>query len=221
MISTLVELLGNFYARNDFTNFEAIARSLLVAIPNDVVALQFLGLAYYRTGRVEDAIVVFDQVVRRAPPTGSTERTASGAVTADAKSAAAVCYQEATRRSAQLGKAWYDIGTTLLALGKLKLAAAAFHSALTAAPESTQAMLAVGQTALRIDDLAAAEEGFSRLREAQPNNAEVYRGLSQVYRKRRDFATAHACWGRVRMLLRGLDGLRGRRRAQRSTSDGG
>ena len=29
MISTLIELLGNFYARNDYINFEAIARSLL------------------------------------------------------------------------------------------------------------------------------------------------------------------------------------------------
>ena len=221
MISTLVELLGNFYARNDFTNFEAIARSLLVAIPNDVVALQFLGLAYYRTGRVEDAIVLFDQAAGRTPATGSTARGAGRAVTADAGSAAALCYEEATRPSAPLGKAWYDVGTTLLALGRLKLATAAFRSALSAAPESTQAMLAVGQTALRIDDLAAAEEGFSRLREAQPNNAEVYRGLGQVYRKRRDFATARACWGRVRMLLRGLDGLRGRRSVQGLSSVGG
>ncbi len=214
MISALVELLGNFYARNDFTNFEAVARSLLATIPNDQVALQFLGLVYYRTGRVEDAIEVFDQV-QRQPAVGDAGPVAGSASATHVETAAEVCYQEATRNNAQLARTWYDVGTTLLALGKLKQAVRAFRSALTAAPESTQAMLAVGQTALRVDDLAAAEEGFSRLREVQPNNAEVYRGLGQLYRKRRDFATARACWRRVRILLRGLDSLRSKRRSKR------
>lgn len=206
MISTLVELLGDFYARNDFANFEAIARSLLATIPNDQVALQFLGLVYYRTGRVDDAIEVFEQVQRQPAPSDKPPT--------DADSAAEVCYQEATRHNPKLAKTWYDVGTTLLALGKLKQAVRAFRSALSAQPQSTQAMLAVGQTALRVDDLAAAEEGFSRLRELQPNNAEAYRGLGQLYRKRRDFATARACLNRMRILLRGLDSLRGKRRSR-------
>jgi Flp pilus assembly protein TadD len=215
MIRTLVDLLGNFYARNDFANFEAIARSLLAAIPNDQVSLQFLGLVYYRTGRINDAIQVFERVVCRRPaqPELLPEKAEGEIATGD--SAAAVCYQEATRDRPELARAWYDVGTTLVELGKIEAALPAFRSALSAQPESAQAMLAVGQTALRTGDLASAEEGFSRLRAVQPNNGEAYQGLGQIYRKRRDFATARACFARLRLLRQGIDSLRrGRRRAE-------
>jgi len=212
MIRTLVELLGNFYARSDFANFEAIARSLLSAIPNDQVSMYFLGLVYYRTGRVNDAIRIFDRVVRRrheAPADGAEAGEPAPA------SAAAVCYQEATRESPDLARAWYDVGTTLVELGKVEQALPAFQSALSAQPESAQTMLAIGQTALRAGDLACAEEGFSRLRAVQPNSGDAYEGLGQIYRKRRDFATARACFTRLRTLRQGIDSLRRRRRHAR------
>ncbi len=214
MISTLVELLANFYARNDFANFEAIARSLLATIPNDQVSLQFLGLVYYRTGRVKDAIHIFDKVVRRRKALPEFDAKKGEGYLSHGDYAAAACYQEATRHNPDLAQAWFDLGSTLLALGKHEQAIPAFRSALIAQPESTQAMLAMGHTALRVDDLLAAEEGFSRLRELQPNNIEAYRGLGKVYRKRRDFATARACFVRVRMLQgdnTGIDNLTRRR----------
>ena len=215
MISTLFDLLANFYARNDFTNFEAIARNLLNAVPNDQVSLQFLGLAYYRTGRVKDAIRIFNKVVLRRKPAKS-EAEVGNASLASGDHAAAACYQEATRHSPELSQAWFDLGTALLELGKCKQAVPAFHNALLAEPESIQAMLALGQTALLINDLKVAEENFSGLQELQPNNADAYQGLGQVYRKRRDFATARACFVRVRLLQGGsncIDNLSGRRTA--------
>jgi len=214
MIRTLVDLLGNFYASNDFTNFEAIARSIQSTIPNDPVSLQFLGLVYYRTGRIKDAIRVFDKLVRRRKPALEAE---TKKITSDLPSgdyAAVACYQAATQPSSKLAKAWYDLGTVLLDLRKFRQAIPAFRSALIAQPESTQAMLAIGRTALQVGDLAAAEEGFSRLRELQPNNDEAYLGLGQIYRKRRDFATARACLVRARMLRgsrTGIDNLKSRR----------
>jgi tetratricopeptide (TPR) repeat protein len=213
MISTLIDLLGNFYARNDFTNFEAIARSLLATIPGDQVSLQFLGLVYYRTGRIQDAIKVFDKVVRRrkSAATPRAEPKKGNAGDADPSlgdSAAVVCYREATRNSPHLGQAWYDLGTVLLEVGKHEQAIAAFRSALITQPALTSAMLAMGQAGLHVDDIVAAEDGFSRLRALQPNNADAYQGLAKVYRKRRDFATARACVARVRVLRRGIDNLK-------------
>ena len=46
MIRTLVDLLGTFYASNDLSNFEFIARSIYSSVPGETVSLQFLGLAY-------------------------------------------------------------------------------------------------------------------------------------------------------------------------------
>jgi len=203
MLSTLVDLLGNFYVSNDLPNFEAIARSIHAAVPGDQVSLQFLGLAYYRTGRVKDAIRIFDRVVRRRKPTHELERRQGPRD----DSATAACYREATRHCPELAQAWYDLGMVLQDLGKYEQAIPAYRSALIAQPKFPQALLAMGRAALHVDDLTAAEDGFSHLRALQPNNDEAYRGLGQIYRKRRDFATARACFVRVRMLRKGIDNL--------------
>ncbi len=213
MISTLVDLLANFYAKNDFTNFEAIARSLLNTVPNDQVSLQFLGLVYYRTGRVKDAIRTFNKVILRRKPV-KAESVIGDASLSAGDYAAAACYREATRHSPELSQAWFDLGTTLLELGKYEQAVPAFHNSLIAEPESTQAMLALAQTALLTNNIQVAEEHFSCLRDRMPNNIDAYRGLGQVYRKRRDFATARACFVRVRLLQGGansIDNLANRR----------
>ena len=201
MIGTLVDLLANFYARNEYVNFEAIARGLLNAIPNDQVSLQFLGLVYYRTGRIKDAIRIFDKAIRRRKPAKAEAESSDGHLT-QGDYAAAACYQEATRHIPELAQAWFDLGTTLLELGKYEQAIPAFRSALLAQPDHAQAMLALGQAALHANDTKIAEENFTSLRELQPNNAHAYHGLGLVYSKRRDFATARACFIRVRLLLR-------------------
>lgn len=200
MISTLVDLLAGFYANNDFSDVEAIARSINSAVPGDLVSLQFLGLVYYRTGRVKDAIRVFNTVIRRRKPAPEEEWEKEGAHLFRHDSAEVMCYRQATRRSPQLAKAWYDLGNVLLELKKFELAIPAFRSSLKAQPSSTEAMLAIGQTALKVNDLAAAQDGFSRLQATQPDNDEAYRGLGLVHRKRREFAAARAYFAWVRQL---------------------
>jgi hypothetical protein len=51
MINALFDLLGMFYQSGDFVQAEWMARSVLLAIPDDIVSLQLLGLVYYRTER--------------------------------------------------------------------------------------------------------------------------------------------------------------------------
>ncbi len=45
MILALVDYLGAFYQASNLGQVEAIARTMLAAISDDLVALQFLGLA--------------------------------------------------------------------------------------------------------------------------------------------------------------------------------
>src|ERR1017187_6715428 len=82
MINNLVNLLGGFYESNDFAKVEAIAHSIHVAVPGDEVSLKFLGLVYYRTGRVSDAIRLFDRVHRRTSDRPEKIETSSSAVEA-------------------------------------------------------------------------------------------------------------------------------------------
>lgn len=158
MISTLVDLLGNFYLNNDLTHFETIARTLHASVPDDLVSLQFLGLACYRTGRVDEAVSIFDKVLRRRKTLAGADSNEARNEIAGDDSCAAVCYQEATKHNPWLAKAWYDLGAVLLKLKKSELAIPAFRSYLAAQPATGQALLALDQVGLSPEKLAPDQE---------------------------------------------------------------
>ena len=197
MISTLVELLGNFYSSSDWTNVEAIARSIGTVAPGDLVSPLFLGLAYYRTGRVTEALQAFEQARRRKREAAEQRAAATAAA---GTSAATLCYREATRPDSELAEAWVDLGSVLLDVKRYEQAACAFGCAVRARPDNPRALSGLGRAAWRSGDLTLAERAFVRLRDLQPNDEEPYLSLGRIYRHRRDRATARACLVRVRLL---------------------
>ena len=118
MIHTLINLLASFYESNDLSRAETIARSIHKAIPEDQVSLKFLGIVYFRTGRIKEAIGLFNRV-QCAPQAPSAN--ASAAATVD--SAVSACSQEARRRVPYLAQAWQELGNALQKLGKPDCAA--------------------------------------------------------------------------------------------------
>jgi len=121
MISTLVNLLGGFYESSDFAKVEAIAHSINKAVPGDEVSLKFLGLVYYRTGRTNDAMRLFNRVHRRT--SARPEKIESGT------SAVAAVAREASRRVPYLAQAWCDLGRALMAQKADKAILPSFQSA--------------------------------------------------------------------------------------------
>lgn len=200
MIGALMDLLGGSYVNGNLSRVEAIARSLLTAVPDDRVSLQFLGLAYYRSGRIEQAKGVFARVINRRKKSLVRMPWRVRGLANDTVAAATVCYMEATRPSGDLARTWFDLGVALDELGAPEKAISAFHAALVAQPDFPQAMLAMGVAALQAGDLDAAEDAFSQLRTLDPEARDAYWGLAQVFRRRRDFAAARACIARARCL---------------------
>ena len=130
MISTLINLLGSFYENKDFTRAETIAHSIHTAIPGDQVSLKFLGLVYYRTGRINEAMHLFDQVERgQRAPLGTAPEQAFAV-----ESAVVACAREASLRVPYLTTAWRDLGRVLLKFRKLQHAPQAFPRPLFASP---------------------------------------------------------------------------------------
>jgi len=124
MISTLIHLLGHSYESNDFVKAESIAHSIHTAVPGDAVSLKFLGLVYYRTGRIKDAIHLFDRFHRRQSARSEQIETGTSAVVAVS--------QEATRRVPYLAQAWRDLGCALKKLRSMEHAPQSFSIACTA-----------------------------------------------------------------------------------------
>ena len=115
MIHTLINLLAGFYESNDLSRAETIARSIHTAIPGDQVSLKFLGIVYYRTGRIKDAIRLFDLIQCRQKAVAETS-------TLEVDSAAAAFSQEARRRVPYLAQAWQDLGSALQKIRKFDCA---------------------------------------------------------------------------------------------------
>ena len=125
MIHTLINLLASFYESNDMRQVETIARSLHTAIPDDQVSLKFLGIVYYRTGRIKDAIRLFDFIQCRHAGASTDAQSASGNV----DSAVAACSQEAKRRVPYLAQAWQELGCALQKIRTFDCSSASLHAA--------------------------------------------------------------------------------------------
>ena len=160
MISALMDLLGNFYRAGQLKRVEAIAASILTAIPDDLVSLQFLGLVYHRTGRTKAAQGLFQQAADNLGRLHALNCDADSCACSRCPYAAAdACYREA--QSPNLAEAWFELGHALSELGQQQLAAAAYRSVLIARPQSSDALPEVPGANLA-GELVAAGQHTSR-----------------------------------------------------------
>jgi hypothetical protein len=131
MITALIDLLATFYQAGNPGQMAVIARAMLATIPEDIVALQFLGLALYQLGRTEAAHRIFRKVAEKL----DREPTAGRLTTLEP--AAETNYREATQPAAGLGEAWQRIGLILWKYGFHKPAERAFEAARSSRPHAT------------------------------------------------------------------------------------
>jgi tetratricopeptide (TPR) repeat protein len=140
MIDALFDLLGTFYQSGNFEQAEWIARSILQAIPDDIVSLQFLGLLYYRTRRRAQAVQVFAAAAGEAP---------ASAVPPALATAACKLRHSAGARRAPAARHWPAPGMTsgrlLLRLGHRQQAVDALQAAIAAQPDLHKARRAMAQ----------------------------------------------------------------------------
>jgi hypothetical protein len=112
MTLALIDLLANFYLSGNLKQMEAIARSMLLAVPNDIVALQFLGLSLYMRGRTKEAYQIFKYYVSL-----TTNPQPQQKLLTSCELAAAATYQAAIRPGSGLANGWQGIAEILSHLG--------------------------------------------------------------------------------------------------------
>ncbi len=139
MINALFDLLGMFYQSGDFVQAEWMARSVLLAIPDDIVSLQLLGLVYYRTERRSKALQAFSAADENTRNSGG-HSDVGGSLQASAQ-----CLQAASGHGSALAGAWYDLGLVLFRLRRYPQAINAFQAALCARPDFRKAQRAIAR----------------------------------------------------------------------------
>lgn len=123
MIAALVDYLAVFSQAGDLAQLEVIARSMLSAIPEDLVALQFLGLALYQMGRTDEARAVF----ARVPASLDQHERWDG--TGVCEPAAVETFRAATHAHSGLAEGWHRIALILIKFGLNKPAIRALEAA--------------------------------------------------------------------------------------------
>lgn len=128
MTLALIDLLALFYQSGNLARMEVIARSMLSAVPNDVVALQFLGLALYLKGHTEDAYKLFRRFAAGVSIVASPVKDHQ----TSCELAATASYRAATRPGSGLAPGWHKIAQMLARLGFQNDADNAHRAALAA-----------------------------------------------------------------------------------------
>ena len=125
MISALVDLLGSYYQAGNWDQLEIVARTMLAAMPDDIVSLQFLGLALYEAGRHTDAYLAFGQAASRldGQPGERFETTCDRA--------ASITFRTAIHPHSGLADGWWHIAGALTKFGFRKAAHSACRAALS------------------------------------------------------------------------------------------
>lgn len=103
MLRKFFELFAWHYASGNMALVEAVVHTILRTVPDDLISPQFLGLVYYRTGRIDAAT----RVLRAAAPMPSPldEFVSEGDdyfLSRHGNSAAAACCLAATCRNPDL-----------------------------------------------------------------------------------------------------------------------
>jgi tetratricopeptide (TPR) repeat protein len=126
MITAMIDLMGAYYQAGNLQQMSVMARSILATIPNDLVALHFLGLALYQMGRIEAARLVFARASTQVhnPPTQCGETTG--------EMAAATIYRQARAPASNLGEAWQHIAQAMRSLGFREAATRAYDMSVAA-----------------------------------------------------------------------------------------
>lgn len=123
MIAALVDYLATFYQTGNLAQVEVIARSMLAAVPDDLVALQFLGLALYQMGRTDDARMAFKKVADRQDQQQEWDGLSG------CEPAHSAVFRAATRAHSGLADGWYRIALALSKCGFHKPAIRALAAA--------------------------------------------------------------------------------------------
>ena len=176
MIPALMELMNTCYHCGDFDQLGAVARTLLNAVPDDIVSAHFLALAYIKTGRPRDASSLFERLRRRMQTLSRRPRSERGAV----QPAREVCLSVATERDPEYASTWLSLALDLEQAGRGHEAIAMLRLAVAARPRDAAALGELGRIGLALGDLDAAQEGHAGLLALCPDNAEALRGMEAV-----------------------------------------
>lgn len=160
---------------------EKLYRSVLQLNPDQLDALNLLGLVTQNTGRLDESIALLSRAIAVDPefPEALTNlaraQNAAGAIEAAAANAG-----RAALLSSDLAEAHFQLGRALIALGRNVEAQRACQQAVTLAPHWPDPQVDLGLVLVRLGNFQEAEDVFRAALDLQGDHAAALNGLAIV-----------------------------------------
>lgn len=160
---------------------EAACRAALSSNPDDVDALNLMGILAQRGGDLPRAIEVLSRAINIAPDVAKLYLNRGEAFRAsNAFDRAVSDYRKAIELDPNYATAYYNLGIALRAQEKLAEAIAAYRAAVGIKPDYVKAHYNLANTLRTQLDFAAAEQAYRDAIRFDPNHAEAWNNLGEM-----------------------------------------
>jgi tetratricopeptide (TPR) repeat protein len=197
-ISVLVEQAKRAHQAGQLQQAEQMYRSVLAAAPHHPEATHYLGLLYYRLGRLDEALQLLAEACRldRANPL-YWFNTGVVAQRAGKRDEAVRAYQQALVFNPRHLEARVNLGNVLKELGRLDEAEAAYEHVLRTAPDHVETLNNLGVLYKERGQSEQAVASYNRVIILKPEHAEAHNNLGLVYMEQGHLDEAMACYERA------------------------
>ena len=189
----------------DFLSADKWLTKSLERNPQDSDAWYHLGRTKYTEDKLEEAVLAFQECLRRDPQNVRAEANRGLALeglgrTADALAAyqTSILWQE--HLGQKIAEPYIDLGNLLMEQNRLADAVPYLLKGVAFSPKQSRPHEKLGKAYLRLNQLLTAQKEFETAVELEPGNASSHYMLGQVYRKEGLFDRAQREFDRVAVL---------------------
>jgi Flp pilus assembly protein TadD len=172
---------------------EATYRQILKNAPNDVVAMQLLGVLVGQRGRPSEAIELIGKAIQLIPTIAAFHNNLANVLRdAGRLESAVAAYRRAIELDPQFSQAYSNLGNALSDMGRLDEAIAAYSRAVELNPDDAQAFSNLGIALNDAGDCAASIIAHRKAIALNPKSAVAYNNLGVALRQSKQIVQAIA-----------------------------
>ncbi|WP_447603379.1 tetratricopeptide repeat protein [Nitrospira sp. Nam80] len=194
-VRALVEQAKRAHQAGQLQQAEQMYRAALATAPDHPDATHYLGLLYYRLGRLEEALHLLVEAcsLDQGNPL-YWFNTGVVAQRAGKRDEAVRAYQQALLLNPRHLEARANLGNVLKELGRLEEAEEAYEHVLRTAPDHVETLNSLGVLCKERGQTEQAVASYSRAIALKPNHAEAHNNLGLIYMDQGHLDQAIACY---------------------------
>ncbi|MDA8881569.1 tetratricopeptide repeat protein [Alphaproteobacteria bacterium] len=193
-----VNQLVNLYNQGQLQKVAEQAKALIELYPEEFDIWNILGVACVQTGKLDDAIVAFQQIIALNPNYADAYNNMGNALQEKGKLGEAIAsYKKALSLKPNNAHTCYNIGTTLQKQGKLGEAITSYKKALLLKPDYEDACISIGNAFQEQGKLEEAIVSYKKVLSLKPDNATALNNMGMALQKQGQLGEAITAYNKA------------------------